>query len=137
MLTPFGKCIRKFRIEKGFRPPRSGGCSGRTPHFFLPSNSAVSPSRTASKSKPPKRSSLSRSETRELVSAADQTRKEVKIGRLRPDQRELVAAFARRVDTATPEELEQLHRMIFLDRLKMEQVTSRSIIAAEGRLYRR
>jgi transcriptional regulator with XRE-family HTH domain len=104
MLTPFGKTIRKFRNEKGLRlldlaerlkvsPAYVSGIeTGRKP---IPDSYVTSAIRALD---------LSPAQAKELRHSADLTRKEVRVDHLSEEQRELVAAFARRLDGA-PEDL--------------------------------
>lgn len=111
-LTPFGKALRKLRLDKGLRLldlaerlDRSSAFisaieTGRKP---IPDRYIVSVSRAMG---------LSASEIKELRRAADRTRKEVKVETLREDQRELVAAFARKLDEVPPNIIASLKKIV-------------------------
>lgn len=113
MLTPFGQQIRKIRIDRRLRLLDMAEALGVTATF-------VSAVETGKKAIPEgfereisKALKLSEDEAVALIGAADRTRKEVKVGRLAPSEKELVAAFARRVDGMTEAELEVLRKLVF------------------------
>ena len=98
MLTPFGKVIRQFRNERGMLLFELAKRLNRSPAF-------VSGVETGRKAIPDsyvtaviRAMDLSAAEARALRQAADRTRREVRVDNLSEDQRELVAAFARRLD---------------------------------------
>src|SRR5262245_6994368 len=104
MLTPFGKALRQLRLQRGLKLLDVAEALGVTSSFV----SAVETGRKAIPDafvvdlrRPLK---LTADEVKELRRAADRTRKEVKVDELADDQRELVAAFARKLDNL-PEEL--------------------------------
>ncbi|HEY8162125.1 MAG TPA: XRE family transcriptional regulator [Methylocystis sp.] len=107
-LTPFGKALRKLRIEYDLR-------LFDLARVLDVSSAFISAIETGRKTIPDgfvtrisNALSLREDETRELRSAADKTRKEVKVERLSETDRELVAAFARRLDDIPDDMLEQL-----------------------------
>lgn len=111
-LTPFGIVVRKFRLDKGMRLLDLAHGVGRSAAFI----SAVE---TGRKSIPDgyvravaKAMDLSAAEIRDLRRAADRTKKEVKVETLPEDQRELVAAFARKLDEVPPALMAQLKKTI-------------------------
>lgn len=97
-LTPFGVALRKLRIDKNMRlfdlaekisksaAFLSAVETGRKP---IPDGFIVTLSRAMD---------LTAAQIRELRSAKDQTLKEVKVDHLPAERRELIAAFARRLD---------------------------------------
>lgn len=97
-LTPFGVALRKLRIEKDMRLFDLAEKSGKSAAFIsavetgrksIPDGFIVTLSRAME---------LTVGQIRELRSAKDQTIKEVKVDHLPAERRELVAAFARRLD---------------------------------------
>jgi transcriptional regulator with XRE-family HTH domain len=110
MLTPFGKALRQLRINKGLRLLDVANAlkissaflsaveTGRRP---IPDGFLVQLSRALN---------LTAVELRDLRGAVDRTRKEVRVDDLRGDQREMVAAFARKIDDLSPTVLEQLRQ---------------------------
>lgn len=111
-LTPFGIAVRKLRLDKGMRLLDLAYLIGKSAAFI----SAVE---TGRKSIPDGyiralagAMNLSAAEIRDLRRAADRTRKEVKVETLPEDQRELVAAFARKLDAVPPALMAQLKKTI-------------------------
>ncbi len=98
MLTPFGIAVRKLRLDKGMRLLDLAKATDRSSAF-------ISAIETGRKQIPDayllmvaRAMKLTAEEIRELRRAADRTRKEVPVAKLDEDQRELVAAFARKLD---------------------------------------
>lgn len=113
MLTEFGKEIRKLRIDRGLRlldladrlEVSSAFVSAiETGRKSMPSNYVASTARAMG---------LSQEEERRLERAADQSRMQVSVGALPSDQRELLAAFARRVDDVPQHLLDELRKAVF------------------------
>jgi transcriptional regulator with XRE-family HTH domain len=112
MLTPFGIAIRKRRLDKGLRLLDLAtllDCSsafvsavetGRKP---IPDGYIVAVSRAMK---------LSAEEIKELRRAADRTRKEVRLDKLPEEDRELVAAFARRLDKVPADMMARLKKIV-------------------------
>ena len=112
MLTPFGIAARKLRLDKGMRLldlARLMRCSaafisaietGRKP---IPDDYVARVSRVMD---------LVAAQTSDLERAADQTRKEVRVDKMPADQRELVAAFARRLDDIPPDMMAALKKVV-------------------------
>jgi Zn-dependent peptidase ImmA (M78 family)/transcriptional regulator with XRE-family HTH domain len=99
MLTPFGKSVRQFREDKGLRLYDLAKLLNMSPAF-------VSGVETGRKAIPDsyvtavvRALGLTASEAKALRLAADRTRKEVRVSHLSEEQRALVAAFARRLDS--------------------------------------
>jgi transcriptional regulator with XRE-family HTH domain len=111
-LTAFGIAVRKFRLEKGMRLLDLAQRTKRSAAF-------VSAVETGRKGIPDgyvravaNAMNLSATEIRDLRRAADRTKKEVKVEALPEDQRELVAAFARKLDEVPPALMAQLKKTI-------------------------
>jgi transcriptional regulator with XRE-family HTH domain len=98
MLTPFGVAVRKLRLDKGMRLLDLAEAIGRTSAFISAVETGRKPIPDAYLLSVARAMKLSASEIRELRRAADRTRKDVPVGNLPADQRELVAAFARKID---------------------------------------
>jgi transcriptional regulator with XRE-family HTH domain len=111
-LTPFGITARKLRLDKGLRlldVAKILDCSaaflsaietGRKP---IPDSFVLTVARAMK---------LSTDELAVLRKAADRTRKHVTIEKLPADQRELVAAFARRLDKVPAEMIAELKKIV-------------------------
>jgi transcriptional regulator with XRE-family HTH domain len=111
-LTPFGIAIRKLRLDKRLRLLDlarrlnlsaafiSAVETGRKP---IPDNFVLQVARALE---------LSTDELHALRKAADRTRRHVTIERLPEDQRELVAAFARRLDKVPPDLMAELKKIV-------------------------
>jgi transcriptional regulator with XRE-family HTH domain len=112
VLTPFGKALRKLRIDKELTLHElalkmklsaafiSAVETGRKP---IPDGFTLAAQRAMK---------LTSSECKELRRAADQTRKEVRIDKLTSEQREVVAAFARGISDIDPDLLEKIKKAI-------------------------
>jgi|GEM_PF-119273 len=111
-LTPFGIAVRKLRLDKGMRLLDLAHRISRSAAFIsavetgrkaIPDGFVLAVSRAMD---------LSAAEIRELRRAADRTKKEVRVEALPEDQRELVAAFARKLDEVPPALMAQLKKTI-------------------------
>lgn len=112
MLTPFGIAARKLRLDKGMRLldlAHRMGCSaafisaietGRKP---IPEGYVVKVGRVME---------LAHAELRDLERGADQTRTDVRLDNLPAQQRELVAAFARRLDDIPADVMKALKKVV-------------------------
>ncbi|QWG17843.1 helix-turn-helix domain-containing protein [Bradyrhizobium sediminis] len=98
MLTPFGIAVRKLRLDKGMRLLDLAEATGRSSAFISAIETGRKPIPDAYLLSVARAMKLSAAEIRELRRAADRTRKEVPVATLPADQRELVAAFARKID---------------------------------------
>jgi transcriptional regulator with XRE-family HTH domain len=112
MLTPFGIAARKLRLDKGMRLldlAQLMGCSAsfisaiETGRKAIPDGYVVRVSRAMNLTPP---------EIRSLRRAADQARKEVRLDKLPAEQRELVAAFARRLDDIPADMMRALKKVV-------------------------
>jgi transcriptional regulator with XRE-family HTH domain len=112
MLTPFGIAARKLRLDKGMRLldlARIMGCSAA---FISAIETGRKPIPDAYVFKVGRAMDLSAPEIRTLRSAADKARKEVRLDKMPADQRELVAAFARRLDDIPPDIMRALKNVV-------------------------
>jgi transcriptional regulator with XRE-family HTH domain len=112
MLTPFGIAVRKLRLDKGMRLLDLAARMNRSASFI----SAVE---TGRKSIPDsyvvtvgRAMRLSTADLRELRRAADRTRKEVRLDKLPEEDRELVAAFARKLDQVPADMKAELKKLV-------------------------
>jgi transcriptional regulator with XRE-family HTH domain len=113
MITPFGIATRKLRLDKGLRLLDLAQRLGL-------SSSYVSAVETGKKPIPPgyvasvsRALNLSPADADELQKAADRSKTAVDVDNLRGPQRELVAAFARKLDDLPPELLDQIKQRVF------------------------
>lgn len=111
-LTPFGVELRKLRLDKDMRLLDLAEKLDQSTAF-------VSAIETGRKQIPDgylhklsKAMELSAEEIRRLRGAAEKTRKEVRVDNLRGDQRELVAAFARKLDDVPNDLMEALKKIV-------------------------
>jgi len=113
MITPFGVAVRKLRLDRGLR------LLDLAERLHLTS-SFVSAVETGKKSIPAgyvesvaKAMSLTPAQALELQRAADRSKTVVDVDGLPGSQRELVAAFARKLDDLPPALLEQIKKQVF------------------------
>lgn len=111
-LTPFGVELRKLRLDKDMRLLDLAAKLDQSTAF-------VSAIETGRKQIPDgylhkisKAMDLSAEEIRRLRGAAEKTRKEVRVDNLRGEQRELVAAFARKLDDVPNDLMEALKKIV-------------------------
>ncbi|TIU89762.1 MAG: ImmA/IrrE family metallo-endopeptidase [Mesorhizobium sp.] len=111
-LTPFGVELRKLRLDKEMRLLDLAEKLEQSAAF-------VSAIETGRKQIPDgylrkisKAMELTAEETRRLRAAAERTRKEVRVDNLRGEQRELVAAFARKLDDVPSDLMEALKKIV-------------------------
>lgn len=111
-LTPFGIAIRKLRLDKRLRLLDLAERLQKSPAFLsaietgrktIPDGFVLSVARAME---------LSTEQLADLRKAADRTRKHVKIEKLPEDQRELVAAFARRLDKVPADMMAELKKIV-------------------------
>ena len=112
MLTPFGIAIRKLRLDKGMRLLDLAKRIGLSPAFLSAIETGKKPIPDAYVVRVARAMELSPAEIRELRRAADRTRKEVGVEELPEDQRELVAAFARKLDELPSDMMEKLKKIV-------------------------
>jgi transcriptional regulator with XRE-family HTH domain len=112
-LTPFGIAVRKLRLEKGQRLLDMAHAVGKSVAFLSAIETGRKPIPDGFVALIGQSLDLTGDEIRKLRVAADQTRKEVRVDKLSSQDRELVAAFARRLDDV-PETLRIALRKIVL-----------------------
>src|ERR1700733_1979682 len=101
-LTPFGIAIRKLRLDKRLRLLDLAELLDCSAAYLSAIETGRKPIPDGFVLDVARKMKLSTEELTILRRAADRTRKHVKIERLPEDQRELVAAFARRIDKIPP-----------------------------------
>jgi Zn-dependent peptidase ImmA (M78 family)/transcriptional regulator with XRE-family HTH domain len=99
MLTPFGKLIRQLRLEKDMRLIDLAEATGKSPAFLSAIEVGRKPIPDSYVREVIRAMNLTAAEAKKLTAAADRTRKEVRVDNLSEDQRALMAAFARKLDT--------------------------------------
>ena len=112
MLTPFGITIRKLRLDKGMRLLDLARRISRSPAFVSAIETGRKPIPDSYVLMISRAMELSAPEIRELRGAADRTRKEVPVQELPEDQRELVAAFARKIDELPSDMMAKLKKIV-------------------------
>lgn len=113
MITPFGVAARKIRLDKGLRLLDLARTLGLSSSFISAVETGRKPIPADYVRSVARALGLSREETLDLEKAADQSRSMVDVDGLRGSQRELVAAFARKLDELPPEFLEEIKRRVF------------------------
>lgn len=112
MLTPYGIALRKIRLDHGSRLLDLAEALGQSSAYLSAVESGKKPIPPGHVAAVGAAMSLSAHEMMLLQAAADQTAREVRVDRLPADQRQLVAAFARSVDTMSPEDLSFIRKRI-------------------------
>ncbi len=112
MLTPFGIAVRKLRLDKGMRLLDLARRISRSAAFVSAIETGRKPIPDAYVVMVARAMELTASEIRELRSAADRTKKEVVVEELPEDQRELVAAFARKIDELPSDMMAKLKKIV-------------------------
>ncbi len=113
MLTPFGLALRKLRLEKGLRLLDLASGLGQSSAFISAVETGRRPIPAGYVEAISTAMRLNVEEAQTLQSGADQTRTEVSVDRLPAHQRELVAEFARRVETLPADVLDRIRRPVF------------------------
>lgn len=113
MLTEFGKEIRKIRIDKGLRLLDLAERISMSSAFVSAVETGRKPVPADYPAMVGAAMGLSVEETQRLERAADQDRSQISIGNLPSDTKELLAAFARRVDDVPPHILDELRKAVF------------------------
>lgn len=111
-LTPFGIAIRKLRLEKGMRLLDLAKLMNKSVAYLSAIETGRKPIPDNYVREIAQAMGLSTEELSVIRKAADRSRKTVTIERLPEDQRELVAAFARRLDKVPPEIIAALKKSI-------------------------
>lgn len=113
MLTPFGKALRQLRMERGLKLLDVAEALGVSSAYVSAIETGRKPIPDGFVSQIGRALKLSEEERNKLRRAADRTRKEVRVEKLQENQRELVAAFARKFDDLPDELLERLRAAVF------------------------
>ena len=113
MLTPFGIECRKIRLDRGMRLLDMARLMNRSPAFLSAVETGRKPIPDDFIELMAGNLDLNGDERARLRSAAEKTKTQVRVGTLAADQRELVAAFARRFDEIPPEMVEALKKLVF------------------------
>jgi len=111
-LTPFGIAIRKIRLDKAMRLLDLAKLLELSPAFLSAIETGRKPIPDGFVLIVARAMELSTEQLSDLRKAADRTRKHVKIERLPEDQRELVAAFARRLDKVPADMMAELKKIV-------------------------
>jgi transcriptional regulator with XRE-family HTH domain len=112
MLTPFGIAVRKLRLDKGMRLLDLALLIKRSTAFISAVETGRRPIPDAYVAMVARAMDLPAAEIRGLRRAADRTRKEVPVQHLPEDQRELVAAFARKIDELPSDMMADLKKIV-------------------------
>lgn len=113
MLTQFGIALRKIRLDRGLRLLDLAERLGQSSAFVSAVETGRKPIPTGYVADVVAALELGAADVDELQRAADRTRAEVRVDRLSGQQRELVAAFARKVDELPADFLEQLKKQVY------------------------
>jgi Zn-dependent peptidase ImmA (M78 family)/transcriptional regulator with XRE-family HTH domain len=111
-LTPFGIALRKLRLDKGMRLLDLASLLGLSTAFVSAIETGRKPIPDGYVLKVSRAMALTTDELSGLRKAADRTRSVVKIEKLPEDQRELVAAFARRLDKVPADMIAELKKIV-------------------------
>ncbi|RWC56753.1 XRE family transcriptional regulator [Mesorhizobium sp.] len=111
-LTPFGVELRKLRLDKEMRLLDLAEKMEQSTAFVSAIETGRKQIPDSYLHKVAKAMELSADETRRLRTAAEKTRKEVRVDSLSGDQRELVAAFARKLDDVPSAMIEALKKIV-------------------------
>jgi len=111
-LTPFGIAIRKLRLDKAMRLLDLARLLDVSPAFLSAIETGRKPIPDGFVVKIGKAMPMTTDEFIALRKAADRTRQVVKIERLPEEQRELVAAFARRLDKVPADIMAELKKVV-------------------------
>ena len=113
MLTPFGIATRKLRLDKGLRLLDLAEKLNLSSSFISAVETGKKPIPAGYVDSVVKAMGLTTAEAVELQKAADRSKTVVDVDGLQGTQRELVAAFARKVDVLPPEFLEEIKKRVF------------------------
>ncbi len=111
-LTPFGLTIRRMRLDKNLRLLDLAEALNISTAFLSAIETGRKPIPDGFVVKISRAINLNRAEIAELTKAADRTRKEVRVADNSEQDRELIAAFARRMDDVPPEILKKLRKLV-------------------------
>jgi transcriptional regulator with XRE-family HTH domain len=112
MLTPFGIAARKLRLEKGMRLLDLALRMGCSAAFISAIETGRKPIPDGYVAKVARAMELSSAEWRNLERAADRTRTDIRLDKMPAEQRELVAAFARRLDDIPADVMKALKKVV-------------------------
>jgi Zn-dependent peptidase ImmA (M78 family) len=112
MLTPFGVLVRKLRLDRGMRLLDLARRINRSAAFVSAIETGRKPIPDAYVLMVARAMDLPAGEIKDLRRAADRTRKEVPVEELPEDQRELVAAFARKIDELPSDMMAKLKKLV-------------------------
>jgi len=112
MLTPFGKTLRQFRLEKELRLLDLADALGVSSAYLSAIETGRKPIPDGFVARVGRAMPISADELRLLRRAADRTKKEIKVDALPDEQRELLAAFARKLDDVPDELMDQLKKIV-------------------------
>ena len=112
MLTPFGIAVRKLRLDKGMRLLDLAQSMERSAAFISAIETGRKPIPDGYVVRVARAMDLTPPEIRILRRAADQARKEVRVDKMPAEQRELVAAFARRLDDIPADIMRALKKVV-------------------------
>jgi transcriptional regulator with XRE-family HTH domain len=113
MITPFGIVTRKLRLDKGLRLLDLAKKLNLSSSFVSAVETGKKPLPAGYVDSVVKALGLTRAEALELQRAADRSKTAVDIDGLQGSQRELVAAFARKLHVLPPEFLEEIKKQVF------------------------
>jgi transcriptional regulator with XRE-family HTH domain len=113
MITPFGIATRKLRLDKGLRLLDLAEKLKLSSSFISAVETGKKPIPSGYLDSVAAAMRLTRSEAAELQRAADRSKTVVDIDGLQGSQRELVAAFARKLHDLPPEFLEEIKKQVF------------------------
>jgi transcriptional regulator with XRE-family HTH domain len=113
MITPFGIATRKLRLDKGLRLLDLAEKLNLSSSFISAVETGKKPIPADYVDAVIKAMSLTTAEAGELQKAADRSKTVIDVDGLHGSQRELVAAFARKVDVLPPEFLEEIKKRVF------------------------
>ena len=113
MITPFGIATRKLRLDKGLRLLDLAEKLNLSSSFISAVETGKKPIPAGYVDSVVKALGLTPTEALELQRAADRSKTIVDVDGLQGSQRELVAAFARKLDDLPPEFLEEIKRQVF------------------------
>ena len=113
MITPFGIAIRKLRLDKGLRLLDLAEMLGLSSSFISAVETGKKPIPAGYVDSIVRALRLPAGEVDELQMAADRSRAFINVDGLKGSQRELVAAFARKLDDLPQEFLEEIKKRVF------------------------
>jgi len=111
-LTPFGIAVRKLRLDKGLKLLDMAEKIGVTPSFLSAIETGRKPIPGGFLTKISRSIPLSLEEISTLRKAIDRTRTEVRVNKKSEQDRELIAAFARRLDDVPAEIIDELRKIV-------------------------